>query len=72
MESMLPALLGTHLNIPGGCAFKTRKQHVLLEQLDQTMLHTQLVEVSAAVPTHVNVHKLQVSLSLTGDEKVDE
>lgn len=47
---MLPALLGTHLNIPGGCTFKTRKQHMLLEPLGQNMLHTQLVEVQQLSP----------------------
>lgn len=60
MESMLPALLGTHLNIPGGYTFKTRKQHVLLEQ---NYAPHPVGGSSAAVPTHLNVHKLQVSLS---------
>lgn len=41
MESMLPAQLGTHIDMPGGLISKATKQQKLLEQLCQEWLHTQ-------------------------------
>lgn len=40
MESMLPAQLGTVLDMAGGFPFKGREQQKLREQLGQEMFHT--------------------------------
>lgn len=41
MESMLPAQLGTHPDMPRGLTFKATKRQELLQQLSQKWFHTQ-------------------------------
>lgn len=41
MESTLPAQLGTHLDMPGGLAFKAKKQQAVPKHLGRNRFHTQ-------------------------------